>query len=77
VPVVGRLFTSEQFQRNETELVIIVTPYVVRPGMRKKIARARSRAAHTDIKRIVLGRKKGSRVTSPKRLVGPAGFILE
>ena len=30
VPVVGRLFTSEQFQRNETELVIIVTPYVVR-----------------------------------------------
>lgn len=77
VPVVGRLFQSEQFQRNETELVIIVTPYVVRPGMRKKLAQARSRAAHTDIKRIVLGRKKGRRVTSPKRLVGPAGFILE
>ena len=77
VPVVGRLFTSEQFQRNETELVIIVTPYVVRPGARRQIARAANRAAHMDIKRIVLGRKKGRKVTSPKRLVGPAGFILE
>jgi pilus assembly protein CpaC len=31
VPVLGQLFRSEAFQRNETELVIIVTPYVVRP----------------------------------------------
>lgn len=29
VPVLGKLFTSESFQRNETELVIIVTPYIV------------------------------------------------
>jgi pilus assembly protein CpaC len=31
VPVIGKLFTSEQFRRNETELVIIVTPYIVGP----------------------------------------------
>ena len=31
VPVLGQLFRSESFQRNETELVIIVTPYIVRP----------------------------------------------
>jgi pilus assembly protein CpaC len=31
LPVVGALFRSSQFQRNQTELVIIVTPYVVRP----------------------------------------------
>src|SRR5690606_20582825 len=29
VPVLGKLFTSENFQRQETELVIIVTPYIV------------------------------------------------
>ena len=27
----GALFQSDRFQRNETELVIIVTPYLVRP----------------------------------------------
>ncbi|WP_433995737.1 type II and III secretion system protein family protein [Bradyrhizobium diazoefficiens] len=31
LPVLGALFRSSQFQREETELVIIVTPYVVRP----------------------------------------------
>ena len=31
VPILGALFRSDSFQRNETELVIIVTPYIVRP----------------------------------------------
>ena len=31
VPVLGTLFRSRDFLRNETELVIIVTPYLVRP----------------------------------------------
>ena len=31
VPILGALFRSDNFQRNETELVIVVTPYVVRP----------------------------------------------
>jgi len=31
VPVLGALFRSDRFQRNESELVIIVTPYIVRP----------------------------------------------
>ncbi len=32
IPVLGRLFQSDSFQRKESELVIIVTPYVVRPS---------------------------------------------
>jgi pilus assembly protein CpaC len=32
VPVLGTLFRSDNFQRNESELVIIVTPYLVRPS---------------------------------------------
>lgn len=31
LPVLGALFTSEQFQKDETELVIIVTPHLVKP----------------------------------------------
>lgn len=31
IPVLGSLFKSRQFQRNETELVIVVTPYLVKP----------------------------------------------
>lgn len=31
LPILGALFQSDQFQRNETELVIIVTPYIVEP----------------------------------------------
>ncbi|WP_088181996.1 type II and III secretion system protein family protein [Sphingobium sp. Z007] len=31
VPILGSLFKSRSFQRNETELVIIVTPYLAKP----------------------------------------------
>jgi pilus assembly protein CpaC len=32
VPILGALFRSTSFQENETDLVIIVTPHLVRPG---------------------------------------------
>ncbi|GLR46256.1 hypothetical protein GCM10007880_67740 [Mesorhizobium amorphae] len=32
VPILGALFRSTSFQKEESELVIIVTPYIVRPG---------------------------------------------
>jgi pilus assembly protein CpaC len=31
IPILGSLFRSNSFRRNETELVIIVTPYLVKP----------------------------------------------
>jgi pilus assembly protein CpaC len=31
LPVLGALFRSQQFQNNQTELVILVTPYLVKP----------------------------------------------
>jgi pilus assembly protein CpaC len=39
VPVFGTLFRSKDFVRNESELVIIATPYLVRPVARNEIAR--------------------------------------
>jgi pilus assembly protein CpaC len=43
VPILGALFRSDTFQRNESELVIIVTPYIVRP-----VATANALQAPTD-----------------------------
>ncbi|PYE35058.1 pilus assembly protein CpaC [Rhizobium sp. PP-F2F-G38] len=39
VPIFGTLFRSRDFLRNETELVIIATPYLVRPVARNQISR--------------------------------------
>lgn len=37
LPILGALFRSDRFQRRETELIIIVTPYIVRPVSGKRI----------------------------------------
>jgi pilus assembly protein CpaC len=39
LPVLGSLFRSRDYVRNETELVIIVTPYLVKPVGRPMLAR--------------------------------------
>ena len=39
-PVLGALFRSQSFQRNETELVIIATPHFVQPAMHDNLASA-------------------------------------
>lgn len=44
VPIIGKLFRSENFQRNETELVVIVTPYIVKPIAGSPSARRKRQA---------------------------------
>lgn len=38
IPVLGTLFRSRDFQNEESELVVIVTPYTVNPGQREQFA---------------------------------------
>ncbi|MDT0575692.1 type II and III secretion system protein family protein [Croceicoccus sp. F390] len=38
IPIIGSLFKSTSFQKGETELVIVVTPYLVKPVDAKDIA---------------------------------------
>jgi pilus assembly protein CpaC len=38
LPILGRLFDSQKFQHNKTELVIFVTPEVLNPQMSEKIS---------------------------------------
>src|SRR5262249_50243883 len=45
VPVLGAIFTSERFRRNETELVILITPYLVRPTSNRTVATPLDRPA--------------------------------
>ena len=39
LPILGTLFRSREYERYESELVIIVTPYLVRPTARQALAR--------------------------------------
>jgi pilus assembly protein CpaC len=56
LPVLGTLFRSRDFIKDETELVVIVTPYLVRPVARKKLGRpSDGLAAATDMKANFLG----------------------
>ena len=86
LPIIGPLFRSSRFQRQETELVIIVTPYVVRPvpeGPSLKLPTDGMQPA-SDIERVVLDRlvKPSTGIADPAslggaRLRGDAGFIFE
>ncbi|MGZ9706944.1 type II and III secretion system protein family protein [Pseudomonas sp. GNP013] len=38
MPILGNLFRSKRFQRNETELVILITPYLVQPVRARNLA---------------------------------------
>ena len=88
IPVLGTLFRSTRFQRNETELVILVTPYLVRPVNEPEMALPTDGyRAPSDVERILMGRLHSARLQpgragplSPegsRRLIGPVGFVLE
>ncbi|TKT74526.1 type II and III secretion system protein family protein [Aquamicrobium sp. LC103] len=45
VPILGALFQSQRFQKEETELVILITPYLVRPVSSRSMATPMDRPA--------------------------------
>ena len=51
LPIIGALFRSTKFRRSETELVIIVTPYLVRPVSGQLALPTNGYRAPTDAKR--------------------------
>jgi pilus assembly protein CpaC len=86
IPIIGALFRSDSFTRNESELVIIVTPYIVRPVSAQLAAPTDQYVAPNDYERYALNRRYVERLPEvlpvPRDrdgagLVGPAGFVLE
>jgi pilus assembly protein CpaC len=61
IPVLGTLFRSTKYQRDETELVIIVTPYLVRPVSNQMALPVDGYRAPDDIQRNFLGQSYGGR----------------
>ena len=77
--VLGPLFRSDRFRRGETELVIIITPYVVRPVSEPQAIAAptdRFRPA-IDLERILERRQIGSVSRARPGTPLDAGFIVE
>ena len=76
LPVIGALFRSNDFQRGESELVIIVTPYLVKPVANPQALRAPTDGFRpaTDLDRVLLGHQLAP---APGGAPLDAGFILK
>ena len=62
LPIIGALFRSTNFRRNESELVVVVTPYLVRPVNARDIALPTDGYRHaSDGERILEGQEHGAR----------------
>ena len=87
IPVLGGLFRSDRFQRDESELVIIVTPYLVRPVSARKLAAPTDGFAPPhDVERFIVGgsHRRNPEVGKPltvgrggRALIGPVGYQLD
>ncbi len=81
VPILGALFRSSDFQNNETELVIVVTPYLVRAVKEDEIRLPTDGFTPAgDFDTFFLGRLNGVYKRQPKTgtsLQGPYGYIME
>lgn len=68
IPILGQLFQSRRFQREETELLILITPYLVTPAAESELALAGQAPT---------GGLPPLSVLPPSLTGGAAGFLLE
>ena len=82
MPVLGALFRSRDYQNNETELVVLVSAYLVKPTSEKHFAAPTdSFVPATDLDTIAMGRMNAQHVVDPNSLKsatnGKTGFIVQ
>lgn len=83
VPILGALFRSQDYVNNETELMVIVTPYVVRAVAQKELSRPDDGfAPASDAQSALLGRMNrlygiARRVDPISSTEGDFGFIID
>lgn len=83
IPILSALFRSNAFQRNETELVIAVTPYIVDPlkatDVRMPTDDFRPASTMERIFYGALGTLSGNadRISQNPSLEGPVGFMMD
>ncbi len=81
IPVLGTLFRSANFQRNQTELVIIVTPVLVTPTSGEQLALPTDRVRlPNEDELFLLGKVEGdsaAREAASQDFDGAFGYVLE
>jgi pilus assembly protein CpaC len=88
IPILGQLFRSSRFQKGETELVIIVTPYLVKPAPTVASLQSPTDGFVTphDVQTIINGATYRQTLPAGEKvrvapgaqgLVGPVGFRLD
>jgi pilus assembly protein CpaC len=83
LPVLGALFQSRDFLMEESELVVIVTPYLVDPTKKSKLKTPQDGFANASDSRTVFFGKlnetygKNGKPVEPDTYRGPVGFIEE
>lgn len=84
VPILGALFKSSSFQRRETELVVVVSAYVVEPLKKPLLALPTDGfAPSSDLDRLLLNKlqetytRPGTAAAIPAQLQGPIGYIVQ
>jgi pilus assembly protein CpaC len=86
IPIIGAVFRSDRFQRGETDLVVIVTPYLVQPSQTRLAAPTDGLKLPNDAQRVFLSNKFRQGLPAPARgpldaggkgLIGPGGFRLD
>lgn len=73
IPVLGALFRSAEYQRQQSELVIIVTPYLVTPTIGEALALPTDRVRPPTEAELFLNGTLGVRTSGPTR--GAAGEV--
>ena len=80
VPILGALFRSSTFRKNETELIVIVTPHLVKPlDMAKQTLPTDAYVEPDDFEFYLLGRLEGKGKVHPVKgsgLEGQFGHIV-
>ena len=83
VPILGSLFRSRDYQAGQTELVIIVTPYIVKPASPNDLQTPMDGLQMAnDIDTILLGHlnqtyKHDPKATAGRTYQGPYGYVVE
>lgn len=83
IPILGALFRSNQFQRDETELVILVTPYLVNPVSQESLSLPTDGLHHSSQLDMILTGRLNQNPESKDfkqpdvKLMGVAGFHVE
>ena len=84
VPIIGSLFKSSSFQKHDTELVVIVTPRLVRPSTPDQVVASpldNTRPAN-DLEFFALGKMEVTpemlkRFEGGDGVAGPYGYIID